>query len=38
MGEMRNSYGILDGKPEGDRLLARLVVNRRIILKLVLKK
>jgi hypothetical protein len=33
MGELRNVYSRLDGKPEGKRLLGRLVVDGNVILK-----
>jgi hypothetical protein len=38
MGEMRNAYRILVGKPEGKRSIEDLGVNRRIILKSILRK
>jgi hypothetical protein len=37
-GEVRNSYKILAGIPEGKRPLGRPIIRRRIILKLILGK
>jgi hypothetical protein len=38
MGEMRNAYSILVGKPEDKRPLEDLTVNGRIILEWILGK
>jgi hypothetical protein len=38
MGEMRNAYGILDGKLERERPLGRLSVDKTIILEWILEK
>jgi hypothetical protein len=38
MGEMRNAYNILVSHPEGKRPFGRPVIDRRIILKCILKK
>jgi hypothetical protein len=38
MGEMRNTYKMLVGKPEGKRQLGRLRIYGRIILKWSLRK
>jgi hypothetical protein len=36
MGEMRNAYSILVGKPEGNRPLVRLGIDGKIILECIL--
>jgi len=38
MGEMRNAYSILVGKAEGERLLGRLGVGRKIVSEWILRK
>jgi hypothetical protein len=38
MGDMRNTYKVLVGKPKGKRQLGTLVADEKIILKITLKK
>jgi hypothetical protein len=37
MGKNRNAYVVLDGKPEGKRHREELVIDTRLMLKLILK-
>jgi hypothetical protein len=38
MGEMKNAYQILVGKPEGKRPLQHIGIDRKIILECILRK
>jgi hypothetical protein len=38
MGQMRNVYNILGGKPEGNRPLEDLSIDGKIILEFILRK